>query len=83
MPMDESRKTRSKSSPRRDRKVREHFKGGEETVEAGRGDTLDPLRRHSDPVRKQSGTSEETVWANRFRSRCWLQARRTEFIPGR
>ena len=52
--MEESRKTRSKSSPRRNQKVREHFKGGEETPEAGRGDTLDPLRRHSNP-------SEETI----------------------
>jgi len=42
MPMDESRKTRSESSQRRDRKVREHFKGGEETPEAGRGNTLAP-----------------------------------------
>jgi len=54
MPMDESRKTRSRSSPRRDQKLREHFKGGEETAEARRGDTPDPVRRHSNP-------SEETV----------------------
>lgn len=38
--MDESRKTRPKSSEGRRRKVPEHFKGGEETAETGRGDSL-------------------------------------------
>ena len=42
------------SSPHRDQKFREHLKGREETAEARRGDTLPPLRRHSDP-------REETV----------------------